>query len=545
MKTLTLIITAACLLTAPRPAYPWGWTNDPINGFVTVCDAPGRQQNPEVCLLGGNNILVVWQDYRNQILPDTIRTYYQILNPFGMPLLETNGRPIFAGSWQFCSGGGETYGIKSVIPDGQGGCIIVVADWRNGAMNTWGQRIDSLGNKLWGENGLPLALPPYPVNANALAFRADSSGNYFLSLWIISGESHSLYCQKFRADGTVLWGAYGVPVFTILPDNQTDYQHPVPDMQGGLLECWVDYRLGYFSPRLYFQHLNAQGQPLLAVNGIPILDLWGQPLGTDLLRGGVPDGQGGGIWSSGPYLYLWRLDGMGHMRWSWVNGSSQGGSNMIRHPADGTIWIGGNYSGQPRLWRFTISGQPLFGETGLPYQVGILTPVNDGIISIRWSTSPWYNSALRVDSNGQQQWYSYITRINETGVPSACSDGADGAVMACMDGRLWPADQGNIIAQRVNADGTLGAPPKHQLTPAKSIDALTPGYISYVLEQGGPVKIELFDVLGRRIALLDQGWKGAGAYKLKWEIAGLASGVYLLRMEMFGQVDVRKVAVVR
>jgi hypothetical protein len=551
MKTLTLILTTALLATAwlASPARA-GWTNDPFNGMVTVCNAPGDQSYPELCPLAGGNTCVVWRDSRTS--QDTIRAFYQILNPLGMPLIETNGRPLFDGNWQYNTSGGYFGGVSSLISDGVGGCIITVRDRRDGTWDVWGQRIDSVGNRLWGPNGMPLIVWPGPISeyVSSSCLTSDSLGNFFVSVYIIHPNPYhcAMAIQKLRADGLGLWGPYGSEVRSSSLPNGADYQKSVPDMQGGLLECWVDYRLSTMTPRIYFQHLNSQGQPLLALNGIPVLSLSGTPIASGYLDGGVPDGSGGGIWSSASWIYLWRLDGMGHMRWSWVNTSYQGVYSMIRHPSDGTIWFMSSYlPDQLNLFRFTVNGQPLLGPNGVPYGGRQLVHVSNGVITVHYNGySVPYEYAQRIDSTGTLLWRSSIISIPAVNGSIPCSDGSDGIVVGLTDARYYYQGHGyDIAAQRVNTDGRLGAPPKHQPLPDKTIENLSPGLISFVLDQAGELKIELYDILGRKIALIEQGWREAGAYKLKWNDEGWASGVYLLRMEIAGQVKVRKVAVVR
>jgi hypothetical protein len=44
------------------------------------------------------------------------------------------------------------------------------------------------------------------------------------------------------------------------------------------------------------------------------------------------------------------------------------------------------------------------------------------------------------------------------------------------------------------------------------------------------VRMEVFDVLGRRVATLIDGEMPAGSYQVTWDARGLASGVYLYRL---------------
>jgi hypothetical protein len=57
----------------------------------------------------------------------------------------------------------------------------------------------------------------------------------------------------------------------------------------------------------------------------------------------------------------------------------------------------------------------------------------------------------------------------------------------------------------------------------------------------GALRIEAFDLLGRRVDLVTDGFVSGGSHELKWSAPGLASGVYLLR----AHVDQRVIGVWR
>jgi CubicO group peptidase (beta-lactamase class C family) len=54
--------------------------------------------------------------------------------------------------------------------------------------------------------------------------------------------------------------------------------------------------------------------------------------------------------------------------------------------------------------------------------------------------------------------------------------------------------------------------------------------ISARLPEAGRVKLAVYDPLGREVAVLDEGYRGAGALRVTWEPRGLASGVYVCRL---------------
>ncbi len=64
--------------------------------------------------------------------------------------------------------------------------------------------------------------------------------------------------------------------------------------------------------------------------------------------------------------------------------------------------------------------------------------------------------------------------------------------------------------------------------------------IPFEIPQRGQVRLVVFDVLGREVAVLVDGFREAGSYTVQFNGAGLASGVYLCRLSSGGSVQTRK-----
>lgn len=69
--------------------------------------------------------------------------------------------------------------------------------------------------------------------------------------------------------------------------------------------------------------------------------------------------------------------------------------------------------------------------------------------------------------------------------------------------------------------------------------------VTFEVASAGPVRVELFDVLGRRAVTLVDGPVGAAAQTAALDVSGLASGVYVLRLETERGAVSRTVTVVR
>jgi len=240
MRTTILTLALPATLWAALPATLWlalaspahaQWFNSPYRGMVSVCNDSAYQDYAQSCELGGGNTLFAWYDLRT----GTGQTYYQVLNSVGVPLLETNGEPLFQGNWLYAW---YSPTLKSVFPDGEGGSIAVVGDYRNGLIDIYGQRVDAQGNRLWGETGLPLVVWPGGENVSLSNkdIEADFLGNIFIA-WAPNalGDTTALYIQKFDATGQLPWGPYGIPVCQIVPSETGAgiIAQLVPDGGGG------------------------------------------------------------------------------------------------------------------------------------------------------------------------------------------------------------------------------------------------------------------------------------------------------------------------
>jgi hypothetical protein len=69
--------------------------------------------------------------------------------------------------------------------------------------------------------------------------------------------------------------------------------------------------------------------------------------------------------------------------------------------------------------------------------------------------------------------------------------------------------------------------------------------ITFTLEEPSPVNLSLFDVNGRRRAVLLDEHREAGEHVLPLDRGGLAQGVYFIRMEAGGRTAVTRVVFLR
>ena len=128
------------------------------------------------------------------------------------------------------------------------------------------------------------------------------------------------------------------------------------------------------------------------------------------------------------------------------------------------------------------------------------------------------------------------------------------AVAAGVEVRARAFKAGQEPSRIASSDTDLGVwiePGTAGEAAALSLDAPFPNPASqsaavrYTLAAPGAVRLEAFDVLGRRVAVLAEGEQPAGPHAARFEASALAPGVYVLRLDAGGQVLSRRVTVVR
>lgn len=69
--------------------------------------------------------------------------------------------------------------------------------------------------------------------------------------------------------------------------------------------------------------------------------------------------------------------------------------------------------------------------------------------------------------------------------------------------------------------------------------------ISYSVGKAGFVNIEVYDLLGRRVAILENNYRPTGEYTVRFDGANLSSGQYIVRMQTPGYVKTQSVSLIK
>ncbi len=194
-------------------------------------------------------------------------------------------------------------------------------------------------------------------------------------------------------------------------------------------------------------------------------------------------------------------------------------------------------------WGYTAPGVPI-ALTAEP------EPGTAIVIRLNW---------MAPDDDGGQPVTDYSIEYRETGSGSWLSfaDGVSSTTTALVTG-LSDGTYDFRVAAR-NAIGLGGYTTPVSATDIQIMDApletdllgnfpnpFNPStVIRYQLSVSGNVRLAVYDVLGRQVAVLADGNVPAGSHQIRFDAANLASGVYVYRLEAGGRVFTRTLLLVK
>ena len=224
---------------------------------VAICIADNYQSSFQICNDNANGVIIIWEDYRNSEdkgYPNynSSDIYTQRINASGNIQWKANGIVICNAS--------DHQGTPKVCSDGDGGAIIVWEDDRSGDYGTdvYVQSINSSGKVLWKENGVILANATTYIRKD-IDICIDGGGGV-----IITWEDHdSIYAQRINSLGDVQWKENGI----IIGDGNAfpGYLDICYDENGGAIISW---QRGWNGHIIYAQRLNSSGDLLWGEKGV-------------------------------------------------------------------------------------------------------------------------------------------------------------------------------------------------------------------------------------------------------------------------------------
>ncbi|NQS98498.1 MAG: T9SS type A sorting domain-containing protein [candidate division Zixibacteria bacterium] len=446
---------------------------------LPICAVPSEQKQVKLAPDGNGGAYMVWFDKRNYELTRE-DLYIQRINSNGAVRFQANGIPLVTQP--------NKQELARIVYDGLGGAIMVWEDFRNDNLvsDIYAQRIDSVGQKMWGDDDLMVCNAP--ENQRGARIFADGNGGA-VTAW--SDERNGaipysdLYAQKLLPNGSTAWETNGLVV------SAEDYLQDAPLVRiiqdGSIFIAWSDARLG--SAGIYHQLLNPDGAPLLTPGGEMVV--WGLDGDATLPRIIKSDDPTRErlmvIWQDQRYVHLGNfiyqqvvgltgeiafpfngkpvaieysaMDDLGNQINPQITGDGSGGAIVCWE--DYRLI---NYS-IPQIYaqRVDDNGNPMWDSTGVricstafnqtfPY----MCSDDMGGAFITWRG--WNN--FLIDK-------TYVAKIDANGIPTATltftnndddervfgigSDGSGNAILYWRGG-YWETNEYNIYAARLNAD---------------------------------------------------------------------------------------------
>jgi hypothetical protein len=227
-------------------------------GGISICSAADNQYDISMVADGTGGAIITWQDLRSGT-PD-IYAQRILIDGTGTARWTTDGVAI-------CEASDSQY-EPDLVPDLEGGAIIVWTDWRDSHQDIFAQRVDSLGVIQWEADGINIA-PTIAENQYGIDVAQDGSGGVIVA-WVdqrdLGVTQQDVYAQRIDSDGNGTWAFSGVPVCT--EDDQQGYVTIAADDEGGAFIAWRDYRYGSFD--IYAQYMRDDGTALWPAGGIDV-----------------------------------------------------------------------------------------------------------------------------------------------------------------------------------------------------------------------------------------------------------------------------------
>lgn len=105
--------------------------------------------------------------------------------------------------------------------------------------------------------------------------------------------------------------------------------------------------------------------------------------------------------------------------------------------------------------------------------------------------------------------------------------------------------EGGSLLFPVSSEEIEGAVVEFRLHPSYPNPSLGQATIRYDLSESVPVRITVYDLVGRCVSVLVDEMRGAGSHVVEWDASGLASGVYLYRISAGDFTAVQRLTLAR
>lgn len=556
-RTSLPFLLAILSLSSYRGAAASSWPSDP-NTNLPVCTAAKDQGFVRTTTDGSGGAILAWQDKRNQTTSQNSDVYAARILDNGQMAWTLDGIVVRK------SNNDEVH--VQILSDEMGGAIVLWVDWAISQVRA--QRLDSSGNLLWPEGGVLIASTFTNICVASCDPRAVSDGAHgAIVCWEDTRAGNKdVYAQRIDADGNLRWAPGGMA----LCDESHDQRNPrlASDSQGGAIVTWTETRNSPSADDIYAHRVDADGNTLWAEDGIAVCTVTNSQYYPEISS----DSGGGAVlaWQDNRTgtgdVYAQKLDGNGNRLWTTQGvrlratdiNTINDDPRLVSDGSGGAIVV---FRGMNDLYAQRVDAAGSVRWTNL----GVAVCTAPGV---QWTHEPipdgsggvvvtWYDEragdccgdvyAQRFDDAGSAMWTA-----NGAPISTAALSQGDPAIVASTMGSsiiVWSDSRGgnftDIYAQQISADGVLGQTVSESESTGPRLSrlgVLWPNpfnrevHIGFAVPATLPVRLEIFDVAGRRVRRLFDGTIGAGEHSRVWDGrrddgSVLPAGVYVARVE--------------
>jgi hypothetical protein len=384
------------------------WTYNGIN----LCTEPADQSTPSITVDQQGGAIVAWSDWRSGIERDI---YAQRINANGVIQWQYNGAIV--------TNKNNREHNEKIATDEHNGAFIAWEEQSGGNWNIWLQHLDSNGNRLLGNGGMPISVIQNPgINVR---LQPDKDGGVFVTWQQQDGlGNYDIFAQRISYGGTRLWGPNGVQV-TNAANSQTNPKIDPDPSVGGIFITWIDGR-NSIDKDIYASRIDSSANLLWGINGKPVVSITGNQSAFDVASNNNING----------LIVTWKDDRLGN-----------GNADIYAQKID--------KSGNP-VW--TLNGIPVCSSLFDQVNPSITGDKNKGVLIV-WEDRAQLNnyniSGQRLDSNGNAYWASngipICTATGDQMGPKNTTDGDDGMIVVWEDERI--STDRNIYMQRIMGFG--------------------------------------------------------------------------------------------
>ena len=246
-------------------------------------------------------------------------------------------------------------------------------------------------------------------------------------------------------------------------------------------------------------------------------------------------------------VWLIKTDAWGSMQWDMTYGGSSGDfSRSVQQTSDGGYLITGRtYSYSPGgsdLWliKTDASGEMQWDRTffGPNSEEGyaVLETIDGGFIIVGYTTSLGAGGRdvwlIKTDASGDMQWdMTYGGSSWDEG--RSVQQTSDGGYVIAGYTRSYGAGSADVWLIKTTPELGIEADVLDSSLTVECFPNPSPGSvtIAYGMQTGGYAALSVYDLVGRRVATLVEGYCAAGQHTLLWNPEDVSSGIYLLQLE--------------